>query len=182
MNMKEQELRLIAELMKNSRRSDRELAKAIGVSQPTVSRIIGKLEKEGIIKEYTMIPDFSKLGYDLMAVFMYKLKALPPEELEELYKASWKLRKQGHLPFLLVMDGQGFGKNLIVISLHRDYSEYASYLQSLKETAGSKAKAYENLNSVEGFLIDLKYKQHYQPITFSRVAKDLQAVENKKKE
>ena len=60
--MKEIELKLISELMKNSRRSDRDLAKAIGTSQPTVSRMIGKLEKEGIIKEYTMIPDFGKLG------------------------------------------------------------------------------------------------------------------------
>ena len=64
--MKDVELRLISELMKNSRRSDRELAKATGVSQPTISRMIKKLEKERIIKEYTMIPDFVKLGYEIM--------------------------------------------------------------------------------------------------------------------
>ena len=45
--MKDVELKLISELMKNSRRSDRELAKTIGVSQPTVSRLIRKLEKNG---------------------------------------------------------------------------------------------------------------------------------------
>jgi hypothetical protein len=44
--MKNIELKLISELMKNSRRSDRELAKAIGVSQPTVSRLIKKLENQ----------------------------------------------------------------------------------------------------------------------------------------
>lgn len=44
--MKETELKLVSELMKNSRRSDRELARAMGVSQPTVSRMIRKLEKE----------------------------------------------------------------------------------------------------------------------------------------
>lgn len=43
--MKEVELRLAAELMKNSRRSDRELAKALKVSQPTVSRMRNKLER-----------------------------------------------------------------------------------------------------------------------------------------
>jgi DNA-binding Lrp family transcriptional regulator len=37
--LKAVELRLISELMKNSQRSDRELAKAIGVSQPTISRV-----------------------------------------------------------------------------------------------------------------------------------------------
>jgi len=64
--LKEVELRLVGELMKNSRRSDRELAKALKVSQPTVSRMIKKLEKEGVIQEYTMIPNFSKLGYEIM--------------------------------------------------------------------------------------------------------------------
>ena len=58
--MKEVELKLISELMKNSRRSDREVAKAIGISQPTVSRTISRLEKEGVIKEYTIIPDFDE--------------------------------------------------------------------------------------------------------------------------
>ena len=36
--LKDVELKLFSELMKNSRRSDRELAKVIGVSQPTVTR------------------------------------------------------------------------------------------------------------------------------------------------
>jgi DNA-binding Lrp family transcriptional regulator len=49
--MKDVELKLVSELMKNSRRSDRELAKAVGVSQPTVSRLVKRLEKDGLIKE-----------------------------------------------------------------------------------------------------------------------------------
>ncbi len=66
--------KLISELMKNSRRSDRELAQAIGVSQPTVSRTIKKLEKEGYIREYTMIPDFHKLGYEIAVLTFVRLK------------------------------------------------------------------------------------------------------------
>ena len=48
--MKDVELKLISELMKNSRRSDRELAKTLGVSQPTVSRTLKRLETEGTLK------------------------------------------------------------------------------------------------------------------------------------
>jgi DNA-binding Lrp family transcriptional regulator len=82
--MKETELRLISELMKNSRRSDRELAKAIGVSQPTVSRTIQRLEKQCVIKEYTMIPDFTKIGYALLTVTLVKHREGPDsKQLEE---------------------------------------------------------------------------------------------------
>jgi len=73
--MKELELRLLSEIMRNSRRSDRDIAKAIEVSQPTISRIIKKLEKEGYIEEYTMIPNFHKLGYEILALTFVKLRA-----------------------------------------------------------------------------------------------------------
>jgi DNA-binding transcriptional MocR family regulator len=52
--LKNTETGLISELMKNSRRSDRQLAKALNVSQPTVTRTMTKLEREGIIKEHTL--------------------------------------------------------------------------------------------------------------------------------
>ena len=54
--LKELERKLLSELIKNSHRSDRELAKAIGSSQPTTTRLRNKLEKEGYIREYTIIP------------------------------------------------------------------------------------------------------------------------------
>jgi DNA-binding Lrp family transcriptional regulator len=78
--LKDVEIRIVAELMKNSRRSDREIALAVGVSQPTVSRTIEKLEKEGVIKEYTMIPDFSRLGYEIMGSTQFELREEPFED------------------------------------------------------------------------------------------------------
>lgn len=50
--MKKVELKVLSELMKNSKISDRELAKTIGVSQPTVTRARTRLEKNGYIQEY----------------------------------------------------------------------------------------------------------------------------------
>lgn len=83
--MKDIELKLLSELMKDCRRSDRELAKAIGTSQPTVSRMISRLEKEGVIKEYTMIPDFSKVGLEIMALTSVKFEQpLREEKLKNL--------------------------------------------------------------------------------------------------
>jgi DNA-binding Lrp family transcriptional regulator len=61
MLMKDVELKVVIELIKNSHRSDRELARAVGVSQPTLSRTRKKLEKQGMIKEYTIIPTIQGL-------------------------------------------------------------------------------------------------------------------------
>jgi DNA-binding Lrp family transcriptional regulator len=62
-SVKEIALRLVAELLKDSHRSDRELAKVLGISQPTVSKLTERLRKMGVIREYTIIPDFNKLGF-----------------------------------------------------------------------------------------------------------------------
>jgi len=179
--MKETELQLISELMKNSRRSDRELAKVTGLSQPTVTRIRTKLEREGIIREYTMIPDFAGLGFELMSIIMYKLKPISSEELEELQRAARELDRQERRPYLMIMEGMGLDNNLVAISLHKTYSDYADYIQSAKNLASSRMRAYMNLDDVQGFLIDLKYEKHYQPITFSRVATHLQTSRNERK-
>jgi DNA-binding Lrp family transcriptional regulator len=65
--MKDIASRLVSELMKNSRRSNKQLAKGIGRSQPTVSGIFKKMEKQGLIRENTLIPDCNKLGYEIVA-------------------------------------------------------------------------------------------------------------------
>jgi|GEM_PF-5807461 len=59
-----------------------------------------------------MIPDFRKLGYNLMAITMFRLKPIHGQELENLQKASRELNDQTRRPFLLVMDGMGMGKHL----------------------------------------------------------------------
>jgi len=78
MKKKEEKLRILFELIKGARRSDRELAKAVGTSQPTITRKRTKLEKEGFIKEYTVIPDLKKMGYEIIAfTFLAFLEAEP---------------------------------------------------------------------------------------------------------
>ncbi len=47
MKTKETKSRLIRELVKDARRSDREIAKTVGASQPTISRLVKKKNREG---------------------------------------------------------------------------------------------------------------------------------------
>ncbi len=71
--MKDVDLKLVSELLKNSRRSDRDLAKTLRVSQPTVTRVRTRLEREGIIREYTVIPDYAKLGFEIASITFARL-------------------------------------------------------------------------------------------------------------
>jgi len=87
--MKDTELKLISELMKNSQRSDRELAQAIGVSQPTVTRTKAKLKREGYLLEYTLIPNFEKLGYEIFDLTFASIKqTFSLEQAEEARKTA----------------------------------------------------------------------------------------------
>lgn len=175
--MRNVELKLISELMKNSRRSDRELAKAIGISQPTATRTRIKLEKEGYIKEYTLIPDFKKLGYHIMAVIFVKLnRPLSPKERIEMFKESLQLGDGNSHSFLLVMDGIGMNEDIAVVSFFRDFPEYASYIQSTRTAISANVKPYIHPEGVTSFLMNLDANAHYQTMTFSRMARHLQRV------
>jgi DNA-binding Lrp family transcriptional regulator len=60
--------KILAELLINSNRSNRELAKAIGVSAATVINHIQRLETAGVITDYTVMLDFERLGFELTVI------------------------------------------------------------------------------------------------------------------
>src|SRR4030067_2447860 len=60
--------KLLQELLKDSKRSQRELAKAIGVSTATVINHIARLESAGVVKDYTVMVDWERLGYELTVI------------------------------------------------------------------------------------------------------------------
>jgi len=75
--------RLLKELLKNSKRSYRELAKAIGVSTATVINHVQRLESAGVVKDYTVRLDHERLGYELTVIteiIVSKGKLLETEE------------------------------------------------------------------------------------------------------
>ena len=60
--------KLIGELLRNSKRSYRELARAIGVSAATVINRVQRLESGGVIKDYSTRLDHERLGYELTVI------------------------------------------------------------------------------------------------------------------
>jgi len=64
----ELDLAIIRELVKDGRASYRSLAKKLGISVATVASRVVTLEKSGIIKGYTALVDYEKLGYEITAI------------------------------------------------------------------------------------------------------------------
>lgn len=173
--MKDIERRLVSELMKNSRRSDRELAKAIGASQPTVTRTRIRLEREGIIKEYTMIPDFAKLGYRLMGLtFIKEEKPLSKEEFSVVRKKTAELEKKKPHACLMAVSGNGLGKDRFFITFYENYSAYVNAMELVKQVP------LIEVGSTDSFLVDLTQEDQYRILTMSEIAKHVSMLENQK--
>jgi len=168
---KDVELRLIAELMKGSRRSDRELARALRVSQPTVTRIRSRLEKEGIIKEYTMIPDLGKLGVEIIAITFDQWSNEKISEYSEsvrIEKAKQFISKYPNVVF--ASSGNGLGNGRVIVSVHKAYSDYTEFMREMRtEWSGL-------LTSLESFIISVSVDAMPKPFTLSNLMKYLTPV------
>ena len=174
--MKDLELELISELMKNSRRSDRELAKVLRVSQPTVSRTMDRIKKRGLIREFTIVPDFQKLGYQLVAFTLARTKSgLSAEELEKARQISLRDMREKSPPEIVLFErGLGGGYTSIIVSFHHNYTEYARLKERMKEYP------FLDHGATMSFLMDLNDNVHYRYFTFSTLAKHLLTLEDRK--
>jgi DNA-binding Lrp family transcriptional regulator len=175
--MKIVELKLISELMKNSRQSDRELARKIGVSQPTITRLRNKLEREGYVREYTMIPDFTKLGFEVMATtFIKSNKNVTAREYDRIVKAAIKLDREKGLSVIMSVRGMGLGYDVVIISVHENYSTYREMIKEIRQLPQS------DVFSTEGFIANLTDDTRYRPLTFSALAEYLPRALRQKRE
>ncbi len=150
---KDRMMELLNELLKNSKRSDRDLARILGLSQPTATRMRRKLEKNGYVREYTIIPDFAKIGYELMAFTFMNVIRYDEKTSEPLRKLAEKAHKWAveNPKIILGAAGDGMdGKNCMMISLHRDFTDYSRFISQFR----GKWSSY--LRDIGSFLISFK--------------------------
>lgn len=174
--MKELERKLIFELMKNSRRCDIELAKAIGVPQPITTRLRTKLEKEGYLKEYTVIPNFSKIGYTIMALNFFKLEPkLTKNEIDGFRETHPETTGRDPFGVVLIQRGMGLGYNAAIVSLHQNYASYDAFRSYVKHAMGA------SITEMNTFLVNLEEEKSNLPFTFSFLAIQILKSSNKTK-
>jgi len=155
--MKQQKLfRLLFELVKNSKRSDRDLAKILDISQPTVTRLRKTLEKEAI-DQYTVIPDLSYLGFDMVAFTFARSK--------ELVHPLWEEGKKWAAPqpnVVFVSTGQGIDADALMVSVHKDYADFAKFYQLFRRDWSKQLQDFKIfLISIKGSVIIKHFSFNY---------------------
>ncbi len=154
--MKPIDYKIISELIKNSRLSDRQVAKKLGTSQPTVTRRRTELEKEGLL-DYTAIPNLKKLGFEILTFTFWKWNS---RKSAEAYVEEMKKFIQKHPNVIFVSTGTGSGWDKVGISVHRDYSDYTRVIQDFRTEFGSY---YELVTS---FIVSLQSDIILRNLTF----------------
>ncbi|ACS34399.1 HTH-type transcriptional regulator LrpA [Thermococcus gammatolerans] len=78
---------IIEMLTKDARTPFTEIAKVLGISETAVRKRVRALEEAGVIKQYTIVIDPSKLGYNLVS--LTGIDTLP----EKIFEVASKLKE-----------------------------------------------------------------------------------------
>ncbi len=125
-------LKVLFALMALGGKSDREIARILGISNTTLSRRRRKLEQDGYIKEYTIIPNLYKMGLDVIVfTFASTTEVITPEQTSKVRELM-----QRHPEVLCAIEDQGLeSTNWVMISVHKNYDGFVELSKEVqKET------------------------------------------------
>jgi len=161
-------IKILQELLKNSKKSDRELSKAIGVSQATFTRRRKQLERK-VIQEYTITPNLYELGFEILAFSFVRFRE---PRMDLLEKARQFMVKQPNIIF--ASGGEGLGMGAVGISVHKDYTSYTNFLTTMRHEWA------DVVVDLQSFLVSLKGDLEVKPFSLKPLAEILPAVVQKK--
>jgi len=163
--MRKREIQVLIELLKNSKMSDREIAKKLNTAQSTITRTRKRLEKK-IIKTYTALPDLSKLDIKLSSVTFGKCNRSKKDIIKCLGALSDKYPR-----IIFTGEGEGMGNTCMVVSLHKDFNDFTKFKGEFR----SWCKGIKD--AIESFLIP---SNSFQTFNLSKTVESLIKEENKK--
>lgn len=77
---------IIEALRNDSRKSFAKLAEELGIPRATLQDRVRKLLKDGVIKKFTIVPNYAKLGKQITAFVMVSFSPVPGLSQRELAK------------------------------------------------------------------------------------------------
>jgi DNA-binding Lrp family transcriptional regulator len=118
--------KILFELDKNSRQSNSEIAKKVGLNKNTVNYKINRMTQEGVIKGYYSVIDGSKLGYFSIRIY---LKFFNTNQEDEKKMIEW-LNNQRIVGVLAKIETI---YDLVVMCWVKSIYEFEEFLQDFKK-------------------------------------------------
>jgi DNA-binding Lrp family transcriptional regulator len=118
------DMRILAELRGKGRHTFTEMSQTLGIGISTVFDSVRKMESEGVIRQYTCLPDWGKLGFSVHTLMLLKAPKEVFPEIEERLKACPRVNGLARLKgdFCLVVEG-----------LFEDTAELERFLEDLRK-------------------------------------------------
>lgn len=114
--------KLLIELLRDARTSLRRLAEEMNVSPATLHNRLNRLEQEGIIKGFTALVDYTKLGYSLTSIIMAKVDGKHLVEFER------EVSNMSNVTAVYDVIGEN---DVVIIAKFRDTTELDDFLKQL---------------------------------------------------
>ena len=130
---------ILCELLRDSSKSDRELAKHLGVSQPTVSRLRNRLMDEGLIRHFSVTPDLNALGFEIIAITSFTSDH--SDAIAEKAR-KWTMSRPN---VLFAARAEGKGRNAVMVSLHTNYTDYHNFISEIKNDGRDIVADYDTM-------------------------------------
>lgn len=152
MKLKETDKKLLGYLYHHNRESISKIAKETGISRDKVEYRLKKWIREGLIKKFFLVVDYSKLGYNNNVIALIKLQK--PSEKSKIEKILGGLKNK-------ISYGDVFGKYDLVIHL---------IFRNDKETSDFFANLLSE-NIIEDYLLIRPYDANLYPLKWANVKK-----------
>lgn len=116
------DLAIINALKENAKLGIREISRMLRKSPSTIINRVRRLERLGVIKGYTALVDYSKLGYQINAITLLQVDGAHIEEVEKILASEPNVRS--------VYDITG-EYDVMIISTFEDMSKLDAFIKKL---------------------------------------------------
>jgi len=123
----ELDLRILSLLQENSRLSYREIARELKVAVGTVYNRVKRMEEEGIIKGFSPVLDYEKLGFGLTAVIGIKAQGRKIIEIER------EIARKNQVIIVYDITGEF---DIVVVAKFRDRADMNHFVKWLLSLEG----------------------------------------------
>ncbi|MFB6088864.1 MAG: Lrp/AsnC family transcriptional regulator [Candidatus Aenigmatarchaeota archaeon] len=133
-NLDEKDRKILENLKENSDLTTRQISKRTTIPITTVHNRIKKMEERGIIKKYTIIPDYKKLGKEIAAFILVEVEYPKSKEEFSQEHVAREIDKYGQVEQVSMVTGE----TDIVIKVRTESVDKLNYFltKKLREIEG----------------------------------------------